>query len=156
MQELSTNLLLQGGLPKSLQIARNKPLPPWLVSIIGDSRDSNRGWWHIYLDNFFSGEKVQEDGSAGMSKQLHDDTERIWEETGVLSSKKKKVTLSGTADELGARFASNEKYLGVSGERLLKVGGFFRRSGFKWCVVAGFMCCNSGVLAWLPCTRYGN
>ena len=121
MQELSTNLLRLGGLPEDQQIVRNKPLPAWMVAVLNTERNARRGWWHIYLDNFFAGEKVRggQDGADG--KSLHDQTEKIWESTGVLSSKKKKVSMAGSAEELGGLFSSREKYLGVSGERLLKV-----------------------------------
>ncbi len=79
------------------------------------------GWWHIYLDNFFSGQKVKEKENASDGDGLHQSAERVWEATGVLSSKKKKVSSSKEAEELGGKFSSSCKYLGVSGERLLKV-----------------------------------
>ncbi len=121
MQEISSNLLRWGGLSMSQQVCRNKPLPPWLVEALLESKEKEQGWWHIYLDNFFSGQKVSTGGSGEDSRQLHETTERIWGNTGVLSSKKKMVSDSGQAEELGGKFNSESKYLGVSGERLVKV-----------------------------------
>ncbi len=121
MQELSSNLLRWGGLPMSKQVCRNKPLPPWLVEAVVESKETEQGWWHIYLDNFFSGEKVRENEQGVQGMLLHENTEKLWKETGVLSSKKKLVSDTGTAEELGGKFSSESKYLGVSGERMLKV-----------------------------------
>ena len=121
MQELSSNLLRWGGLPTSQQVCRNKPLPPWLVEALVESQEKGQGWWHIYLDNFFSAEKVAWNDVGEEGKRLHDATERIWNDTGVLSSKKKLVSSAGDAEELGGKFSSESKYLGVSGERLVKV-----------------------------------
>ena len=121
MQEISQTLLHCFGLPKRLQVKRTRGLPAWLCEAIGEAAAKKCAWWHIYLDNFFAGEKCAVGESAEEASRLHDAAEAAWNATGVLSSAKKKVAGAETVDELGARFGGDAQYLGVSGERLIKV-----------------------------------
>lgn len=121
MQEISQSLLHCFGLPKSLQMKRTKGLPLWLCETVCESLNKKRAWWHIYLDNFFAGQKCLEGEEAIDSKDLHNAAEAAWQASGVISSEKKRISGADKVDELGARFAGSEQYLGVSGERLVKV-----------------------------------
>ena len=121
MQEVSEGLLLHGGLPRNPQIRRTKPLPAWLVECIKKGEASSQAWWHVYLDNFFSGEKVRIGETSSRAKELHEAAEKVWQEVGVISSEKKRVSQVTRAEELGALFASEDQYFGASGERLVKL-----------------------------------
>ena len=121
MQEVSEGLLLHGGLPRNPQIRRTKPLPAWLVECIKKGEASSQAWWHVYLDNFFSGEKVRIGETSSRAKELHEAAEKVWQEVGVISSEKKRVLQVTRAEELGALFASEDQYFGASGERLVKL-----------------------------------
>lgn len=121
MQEISQSLLHCFGLPREVQVKRTKGLPLWLCESLRNAGSSKRAWWRIYLDNFFAGEKCEKDKEAEGSNALHAAAERAWEKSGVISSEKKRLSAAVKVDELGARFSGDEQYLGVSGERLIKV-----------------------------------
>ena len=48
-------LVERQGMPGTMQVMRHKPLPDWLVETIKQGKGEGRGWFHVYLDNFFSG-----------------------------------------------------------------------------------------------------
>ena len=121
MQEMSTLLLEFGGLDPVLRLQRTKPVPEWFSEIIVASKTCCRGWYHVYLDNFFSGEKSMVGGSSGEAKILHEKAEKVWEESGVISSAKKKVSDAPVVQELGALLDGPGKVVGASSERLLKL-----------------------------------
>lgn len=121
MQELSQELLLRGGLPEERRVSRLKPLPFWLCKTIADAKSTNTSWWHIYLDNFFAGERSDEGMQGSCAAALHSAAEEAWLDAGVISSEKKRASYLSVADELGARLDGQQQFLGVSGERLLKV-----------------------------------
>ena len=121
MQEMSTNLLIWQGLPESSQVKKNKSLPQWLVEILAEETTCSKGWWHIYLDNFFSAEKVMCSSVGEEAELLHCMAEGCWDDVGVISSKKKRVANAVEAEELGARFGGNMQFLGVTGERLIRL-----------------------------------
>ena len=121
MQELSTELLLRGGLESSRQITRSRPLPGWLTGVLQGASQKGAHWWHVYLDNFFSGERIVQGMLATNAEQLHTDAEGAWSSARVLSSEKKKAKFLEVADELGARLDGNQQSIGVSGERLVKL-----------------------------------
>ena len=120
-QELSTELLLRWGLDCQRQIVRSRPLPPWLTGVLEKASKHGSHWWHVYLDNFFSGERVQIGALAEGAERLHANAEEAWAAAKVLSSEKKKARFLEVADELGARMDGKEQSLGVSGERLIKL-----------------------------------
>ncbi len=121
MQEIFTELLLRGGLPESSQVKRTRSLPAWLCESLATSKKLNKCWWHVYLDNFLCGEKKHEGQVSEESVRIHQLAENVWEEAGVLSSKKKQVRDTEIVDELGARMDGSEKFLGPSGSRLVKL-----------------------------------
>ncbi len=98
-----------------------KSLPSWLSEALRTGKATSRSWWHVYLDNFFCGERLGVGQEAKESRELHRAAEEAWQSAGVLSSKKKKVVDADRADELGARFDSREQMLGSSGLRLVKL-----------------------------------
>ena len=121
MQEISEQLLLSQGMPRSLQVARTKPLPDWLTSSVSSSKVSGLAWWHVYLDNFMSGEKVTP-GQVGTEEQgLHRLAELSWGRAGVLSSEKKRVTSAPAVEELGGWLDGENAVLGVTSLRLIKL-----------------------------------
>lgn len=121
MQEVSSKLLLNYGLDPTSQVTRLRPLPPWLVHEIEESQKQKQGWWHVYLDNFFAGEKITNGKVGSQAKQLHVDAEAAWAEGGVVSSSKKRVSGLASVQELGAVMDGDSQYLGMSGQRLVKL-----------------------------------
>eukprot|EP00435_Cladocopium_sp_Y103_P019621 s4562_g4.t1 len=119
MQEVSQNLLAE--LPADAQVSKLKPLPPWLPGLLTQSRATRKAWWHVYLDNFFSGEKVTDAGEPNEAGEFHMMAEQAWNSAGVLSSEKKKVFGAPHVQELGAVMDGTGKSLGVSTERLTKL-----------------------------------
>ena len=121
MQEISQNLLFCFGLPREQQVRKTRGLPLWLCNTMRKSCKEKRSWWHIYLDNFFAGEKCKKGEKADESSALHAAAENAWARTGVISSEKKRISGRSKVDELGARFGGEDQFLGVSGERLVKI-----------------------------------
>eukprot|EP00434_Breviolum_minutum_P022771 symbB.v1.2.020089.t2/scaffold1672.1/size106478/1 len=121
MQEISQAMLLSYGMPKELQVKRTRGLPLWLCRVLRDAGGTSKAWWHIYLDNFFAGERSQGENKTEEVDSLHSLAERAWAEIGVISSEKKRISGVEVVDELGARFNGSEQFLGASGERLVKI-----------------------------------
>ena len=121
MQEVSQILLEKGGADLSLQVSRTRPLPSWLTVCLKESRESRRAWYHIYLDNYFSGERIGAGEAGGEAALLHHEAEEIWNKAGVLSSEKKRVRDASEVEELGAQVDSDAKLIGASAGRLLKL-----------------------------------
>ena len=90
MQEIATRLTTLGRLPRSHQVRRKAPVPPWLMETLDTAISSEQSWFHVYLDNFCCMERGNT-GSFEQGKELHDALETSWERHGVLSSTKKKV-----------------------------------------------------------------
>ena len=121
MKEVSQLLVESQGMPGTMQVMRHKPLPEWLVETIKQGKGEGRGWFHVYLDNFFSGEKVVGGEEQKIAEHLQAEVEQAWNRAGVLSSEKKKVTGSEQVQERGAQFDGDAKLLGVSSSRLLRL-----------------------------------
>ncbi len=121
MQEISQAMLVEYGIPKGLQVKRTRRLPLWMCHVLEECQGKEVAWWHIYLDNFFAGERCRNHANAEKVKDLHDLAEKAWAEIGVISSVKKRISGVEKVDELGARFSGDEQYLGASGERLVKI-----------------------------------
>lgn len=161
MQEVSQALLNHGGLPRGEQVLRTKPLPTWLTEVLKAARVTSRGWYHVYLDNFFSGECLGAGDAGGRARELHSLAEAAWNSAGVLSSEKKKVVEAEAVQELGAMFDSEARLLGASAERLVKLiqsTGKRRspESGCRLCAKGGCMSYNSGGQVWLLFIRFGD
>eukprot|EP00435_Cladocopium_sp_Y103_P055249 s1780_g18.t1 len=121
MQEVSQNLLSHSRLPDSSRVSRLRPLPSWLTQVLGESICANREWYHVYLDNFFCGERLGVGETGGDAAKMHEEAEKCWAEAGVLSSEKKRVSGTSKVQELGALMDGEQRMLGVSGERLVKL-----------------------------------
>lgn len=121
MQEVSQELLLRGGLESERQIRRTRPIPPWLLQVFEEGKKKGMFWWHVYLDNFFAGERLKLFESGKDGSRLHGEAERSWQQAGVVSSAKKKASNLRVADELGARLDGENGMIGVNGERLVKL-----------------------------------
>lgn len=121
MQEVSQQLLDAHGLPGHLQVRRTRPLPNWLTQALSQSKETSRAWYHVYLDNFFSGEKVPQGGEGEDGKRLHAEAEAAWASAGVVSSEKKRVVGAECVQELGALLDGKSRLLGAAGGRLQKL-----------------------------------
>ena len=119
MQYIAEEVLYRKGMPSLNQIRRTNPLPPWMVETLDEADKTNAMWWHVYLDNYASGEKVKRGQPKAGEWQHH--VERCWEEAGIISSKEKAVRDETTAVELGAYIGGKGRWIGASAERLLKV-----------------------------------
>ena len=122
MQEISENLLLRSHLSHNFQIAKGKPLPSWFNDIISSARNCNRHWWHVYLDNFCAGERISSGTFAQRGKECHELAEEAWRVAGVASAEKKRVSASERNTELGAEIDGEAGTLGVSTQKLVKLG----------------------------------
>ena len=118
MQEASQLLLERHGLPREGQVVRTRLLPPWLTAVLGESRGNRKAWYHVYLDNFFAGERVPRNEAAWEVGALHDEAERAWNSAGVVSSAKKRIHQAEAVEELGAHLDGGTQMLGGSAERL--------------------------------------
>jgi len=118
MQEASQLLLDRHGLPRDAMVTRTRPLPSWLTAVLGESRERQKAWYHVYLDNFFAGEKVLQGEEAAEVAQVHAEAEKAWNTAGVISSAKKKVHNVEAVEELGALLDGDAQLLGGSAERL--------------------------------------
>ncbi len=121
MQEMSENLLLRQGLSLQHQVKKGRPIPPWMNEVLADSRRTSRYWWHVYLDNFCSGERCLPSHGERLGRQCHQDAESAWTRAGVLSSAKKRKAAERRVEELGAEISSQNRTLGVSLERWLGI-----------------------------------
>lgn len=121
MQEIADRLTVLAGLPRTHQIRRTSPLPPWLTGICEQARDQGRQWYHVYLDNFCAMEKVTDQDAPVGGRELHRALESAWDAVGVLSSAKKKLDGGDRALELGALIDGDTGTLGASPERMLRL-----------------------------------
>ena len=47
MQEISENLVKQGGLPVESMVSRNRLLPPWMNTILDEANKQGRAWYLV-------------------------------------------------------------------------------------------------------------
>ena len=119
MQFVAEEVLYRNGMSKKGQIRKSNVLPSWMVETCQQAKLEQRSWWHVYLDNYASGEKVKEGKpQAGEWQSL---VEGWWEQAGIVSSKDKSIRDSETATELGAYISGKGRWIGASSERLLKL-----------------------------------
>ena len=121
MQEISENLMSRNNVGAPHQVTRGRVLPPWFSEVLSHASAEDRHWWHVYLDNFAAAERVVPSSAVVAAQMCHEEAERAWEQAGVLSSAKKRVSGEQVIVELGAEVDGNHKLLGVSMERLLKL-----------------------------------
>ena len=121
MQEISESILQYRGVDELSQIVRNRPVPPWLTGIARKARETSRFWRHVYLDNFASAQVFESESELGNGEILHQLAELAWQEAGVISSEKKRKKAVCTAEELGAFLDGQQRFIGGSPERLVKL-----------------------------------
>ena len=122
MQEVSENILLQARLNPYNQVARSNPLPRWFTEILETAEEADRCWWHVYLDNFCACERIEADSPALAGSLCHEAAEDAWRLAGVISSEKKRVSAASYIQELGAEVDGEAGALGVSTQKLHKLG----------------------------------
>ena len=98
MEEAAERLLLDSGLPQPSVVNRVSKLPRGFTEILGREVNQAEPFWHIYLDNFASGQRVRGDQDTTQGGVLH-----------------------RQALELGAKIHGRDGWLGVEPHRLLKV-----------------------------------
>lgn len=82
MQQVSRQVLLMKGLPKSLEIQKVDGIPRWFTQAVRGS-SPERAWWQVNLDNFLSGESSSNPiKDQGLRLQL--DAVQAWTEAGIL------------------------------------------------------------------------
>ena len=91
MQQVSERLMHIGGLPEERQVVRGRSLPTWMNDVCAAASKQRAAWWHIYLDNFCSAERVVLGEAGDESQALHQAAEASWEAHGVLSAPDKRV-----------------------------------------------------------------
>ena len=121
MQELAERLTVLGKLPQDHRVRRTSPLPSWLTQAAESAANTGQAWYHVYLDNFCAmsrnpSKSLQDDGAV-----FHQQLEQAWENVGVLSSQKKRVSQAPVAQELGAMLSGPAGVIGPSPLRLLKL-----------------------------------
>lgn len=90
MQEISENLLAHGSLVSANQLARGRRLPPWFTEILTHSKNEDRAWWHVYLDNFAAGERIVPSQPSTWGRLCHEAAEACWNRAGVAMSQNKR------------------------------------------------------------------
>ena len=110
MQEASQKILHLGSLPQEPQLVRDKTVPLWMVGLVETAARRGKAWWHVYLDNFATGE-ISADGVVTEGERLHSDSlaEEAWRSSEL------------TAQELGGYLDGTAQTLGASPERLLRL-----------------------------------
>lgn len=100
MREIADRLRL----PNEHKVRKLSPLPQWLTEVVDEAAAASKPWFHVYLDNFCAMEKgpVGFDPCAGNA--VHKALERAWEQSGVVSSSKKRVAGVSTVHALGTDF----------------------------------------------------
>ncbi|CAK9117514.1 unnamed protein product, partial [Durusdinium trenchii] len=91
MEEAAEQLLRDVGLPDAHCINRVKLLPEGFVKKMREDEVGSTPFWHIYLDNFASGQRMQREVAQSAGGELHLEAERGWNERGVLTAPKKSV-----------------------------------------------------------------
>ena len=121
MQEVSENILKHGQLNPYNQVARSNPLPRWFTEVLTEADQSDRSWWHVYLDNFCACERVEAHTAALAGALCHEAAESAWQGAGVVSSEKKRIAAASYINELGAEVDGDFGALGVSTSKLHKL-----------------------------------
>eukprot|EP00435_Cladocopium_sp_Y103_P031029 s3055_g7.t2 len=118
MQMISREILLSQGVPASLELHKGKSVPRWF-SKIAERASPQTAWWQVYLDNFMSAERVEEQYQE-TDVSLQAMAMGAWHGTGVLTADDKQVLGSNLAVELGVRLDGERGLLGASAERVYR------------------------------------
>ena len=121
MQEISENLMRRNLVSPIHQVCKGKLLPPWFSEILQQAGEENQHWWHVYLDNFAAAERVLPDDGRIAAQMCHEAAEQAWDDAGVISSHKKRVSGEQRIVELGAEIDGATKQLGVATLKLVKM-----------------------------------
>ena len=120
MQFIAEQVLYGGRVPREAQLRRGSPLPAWLVKSSKEAEETGQLWWHVYLDNYASGEKVRT-GAKCHGGTLQKEVEDLWRRAKILSSAGKSVVDEKGGTELGAHFGGTGLWIGASTSRLQKL-----------------------------------
>eukprot|EP00435_Cladocopium_sp_Y103_P006815 s1280_g2.t1 len=93
----------------------------WFSDVLAVANDCDRSWWHVYLDNYCGGERIETHSTAVAGALCHDAAENAWKAAGVVSSEKKKVVAANYIQELGAEVDGDKGILGVSVDKLQRM-----------------------------------
>ena len=118
MEEAAEQLLRDVGLPDAHCINRVKLLPEGFVKKMREDEVGSTPFWHIYLDNFASGQRMQREVAQSAGGELHLEAERGWNERGVLTAPKKSVHRANVTTELGGYIQGKTGWLGPDPDRL--------------------------------------
>ena len=121
MQEVAEQVAYLGGAEEDAQISRGSSLPLFLTGCVHESQTRDRPWWHVYLDNFCSGQRVKGTPEFGKGHELHKLVEDVWARTGLVSSAKKRVSGALSAQELGAWIDGSQHTISSSGDRFIRL-----------------------------------
>ena len=121
MQEVSERILHEKHIDPTHQIVRHRPVPVWMTGLLKEAKRNDRSWWHVYLDNFASGQVCDTHETLVGGSRLHELAEEAWKEAHVISSSKKRQHAVSEAQELGAWVDGRTGTLGGSPERFLKL-----------------------------------
>eukprot|EP00435_Cladocopium_sp_Y103_P021090 s1976_g5.t1 len=114
-------LTWEQGLSEENQVLRGRVLPAWMNCVLRESQQLSKSWWHVYLDNYAGGERIEPGETALDAARCHDLAEEAWQAAGVVSSEKKRIRAAHRVTELGAEVDGETKTLGVSTAKLVKV-----------------------------------
>ena len=92
-----------------------------MTSVMEEAGAQHKAWFHVYLDNFFAGEKVKKGSQALEVEKVHQDAEAACSSAGVLSSEKKRIRGAPAVEELGANLDGVSQLVGASAGRLLRL-----------------------------------
>lgn len=120
MQAIAESVLIEGGFNPLAQITKTSPLPPWVLQSAAAGSHQGKPWWHVYLDNFAAGSKVQDDNPEELIL-LQQQAEGLWKDAGIVVSEGKSVVAATSGVELGAFLGGKGQWIGASPERLVKV-----------------------------------
>ena len=120
MEEAAEQLLRDVGLPDAQCVNRVKLLPEGFVRKMREGDVGSSPFWHIYLDNFASGQRMQRRVARSAGGDLHLEAERGWNERGVLTAPKKSVHRASVTTELGGYIQGEKGWLGPDPDRLVR------------------------------------
>eukprot|EP00438_Fugacium_kawagutii_P022536 Skav206046 [mRNA] locus=scaffold587:199128:206053:+ [translate_table: standard] len=119
MQYIAEEVLYREGVPRERQLRKTNPLPIWMLDTMTTAKKEKRLWWHVYLDNYASGEKVKD--CKGMGEGLQAKVEKAWRTAGIVVAEGKSTVDATNATELGAFIGGKGGWMGASPDRLLRV-----------------------------------
>ena len=120
MEEAAENLLRDIGLPERQSINRVQLLPAGFVEKMSQEDVEGSPFWHIYLDNYASGQRVRGEVECSLGGELHTKAEEGWNARGILTAPQKSVHRATVTTELGAYVQGERGWIGVDPNRLEK------------------------------------